>query len=98
METAGRVKHVTAEAQGRSRRLTCKSASTNPNDPLFLHDGLDDGDLRHVADHRTRDHPHRPSTPSQHQDREDPSATSVVLLRGIPGDGQHAGAGSRANV
>ena len=41
----------------------------DPNDPLFLHDGLDDGVSGTVADRRTRHHPHRASTAAQHQDR-----------------------------
>ena len=54
------------------------------NDPLFLHDGLDDGvsgTLR-IAQHATI-RIVRPLPPTI-RIAEDPSATSVILLRGIP--------------
>ena len=57
----------------------------DPNDPLFLHDGLDDGvsGIARIAEHATI----RMVLPLPPNIRiaEDPSATSVVLLRGIPG-------------
>ena len=78
---------------------TCHSAGTgtlspedvqerfreNPNDPLFLHDGLDDGvsGTSRIAQHATI-RIVRPLPPNV-RIAEDPSATSVVLLRGIPG-------------
>jgi cytochrome c peroxidase len=55
-----------------------------PSNPLFLHDGLDDGvsGTSRIADHATirvvRE------LPPNIRIAEDPSATSVVLLRGIP--------------
>jgi len=57
----------------------------NPNDPLFLHDGLDDGvaGTSRIAEHATI-RIVRPLPPNV-RIAEDPSATSVVLLRGIPG-------------
>jgi hypothetical protein len=56
----------------------------NPNDPLFLHDGLDDGvsGTSRIAEHATI-RVVRPLPPNI-RIAEDPSATSVVLLRGIP--------------
>ena len=99
MATAGRVRPVTAGATGRSRRLTCRERLSNdPNDPLFLHDGLDDGvsGTSRIAEHATI-RMVRPLPPNI-RIAEDPSATSVVLLRGIPGDRQHAGVGSGADV
>jgi len=57
----------------------------DPNDPLFLHDGLDDGlfGTSRIAEHATI----RVELPLPPNIRiaEDPSATSVVLFRGIPG-------------
>jgi hypothetical protein len=57
----------------------------DPNDPLFLHDGLDDGvsGTARIAEHATI----RMVLPLPPNIRiaEDPSATSVVLFRGIPG-------------
>ena len=57
----------------------------DPNDPLFLHDGLDDGvsGTSRIAEHATI-RIVRPLPPNI-RIAEDPSATSVVLLRGIPG-------------
>ena len=57
----------------------------DPNDPLFLHDGLDDGvsGTSRIAEHATI-RIERPLPPNI-RIAEDPSATSVVLLRGIPG-------------
>ena len=57
----------------------------NPSDPLFLHDGLDDGVLgtSRIAEHATI-RIVRPLPPNI-RIAEDPSATSVVLMRGIPG-------------
>lgn len=78
---------------------TCHSASTgtlspenvqelltkDPSNPLFLHDGLDDGvsGTSRIAEHATI-RVVRPLPPNV-RIAEDPSATSVVLLRGIPG-------------
>ena len=58
---------------------------TNPSDPLFLHDGLDDGvqGTSRITDHATI-RIVRPLPPNV-KIAGDPSATSVVLLRGIPG-------------
>jgi len=57
----------------------------DPNNPLFLHDGLDDGvwGTSRITEHATI----RIELPLPPNVRiaEDPSATSVVLLRGIPG-------------
>jgi cytochrome c peroxidase len=57
----------------------------DPNDPLFLHDGLDDGvsGTARIAEHATI----RIVLPLPPNVRiaEDPSATSVVLFRGVPG-------------
>src|SRR4029453_1507717 len=56
----------------------------HPNDPLFLHDGLDDGvsgtsgSEQHAPVRITR------PLPPNVRIAGDPSATSVVLLRGIP--------------
>jgi len=76
---------------------TCHSRSTgtlspedvqerlkDPSDPLFLHDGLDDGvsGTSRIAEHATI-RIVRPLPPNV-RIAEDPSATSVVLLRGIP--------------
>ena len=74
---------------------TCHSPSTGtlspedvqnraPSDPLFLHDGLDDGvsGTSRIAEHATI-RVVRPLPPNI-RIAEDPSATSVVLLRGIP--------------
>ena len=63
----------------------CKIASEDPNDPLFLHDGLDDGvsGTSRITEHATI-RIVRPLPPNI-TIAEDPSATSVVLLRGIPG-------------
>ena len=57
----------------------------NPTDPLFLHDGLDDGvsGTSRIAEHATI-RIVRPLPPNI-RIAEDPSATSVVLFRGIPG-------------
>ena len=92
------MKPVTAGAPARSRRLTCRSVSEDPSDPLFLHDGLDDGvsGTSRIAEHATI-RIVRPLPPNI-RIAEDPSATSVVLLRGIPSDAQHAGVGSGADV
>jgi cytochrome c peroxidase len=56
----------------------------DPNDPLFLHDGLDDGvfGTTRIAEHATI-RIERPLPPNV-RIAEDPSATSVVLVRGIP--------------
>jgi hypothetical protein len=56
----------------------------DPNDPLFLHDGLDDGVVgtSRIAEHATI-RIVRPLPPNV-RIAEDPLATSVVLLRGIP--------------
>ena len=56
----------------------------SPSDPLFLHDGLDDGvsGTSRIAEHATI-RVVRPLPPNI-RIAEDPSATSVVLLRGIP--------------
>jgi cytochrome c peroxidase len=75
---------------------TCHSRSTgtlspadvrdrNPGDPLFLHDGLDDGvsGTSRITEHATI-RIVRPLPPNITM-AGDPSATSVVLLRGIPG-------------
>jgi hypothetical protein len=76
---------------------TCHSPSTgtlsvedvrarlkDPGDPLFLHDALDDGvsGTSRIAEHATI-RVVRPLPPNV-TIAEDPSATSVVLLRGIP--------------
>ena len=74
---------------------TCHSRSTGTlspadvqklllQDPLFLHDGLDDGvsGTSRIAEHATI-RVVRPLPPNV-RIAEDPSATSVVLLRGIP--------------
>jgi hypothetical protein len=74
---------------------TCHSPSTGtlspddvqkrlPGDPLFLHDGLDDGvsGTSRISEHATI-RIVRPLPPNV-RIAEDPSATSVVLLRGIP--------------
>lgn len=57
----------------------------NPSDPLFVHDGLDDGvsGTSRIAEHATI-RIARPLPPNI-RIAEDPSATSVVLMRGIPG-------------
>jgi cytochrome c peroxidase len=57
----------------------------DPNDPLFTHDGLDDGvsGTSRIANHATI-RIERPLPPNV-RIAGDPSATSVVLLRGIPG-------------
>ena len=57
----------------------------DPNDPLFLHDGLDNGvwGTSRITEHATI-RIERPLPPNV-RIAEDPSATSVVLLRGIPG-------------
>jgi cytochrome c peroxidase len=57
----------------------------NPGDPLFLHDGLDNGawGTSRITEHATI-RIERPLPPNV-RIAEDPSATSVVLLRGIPG-------------
>jgi hypothetical protein len=59
--------------------------NTDPDNPLFLHDGLDDGvsGTSRIAAHATI-RVVRPLPPNV-RIAEDPSATSVVLLRGIPG-------------
>ena len=56
----------------------------NPSSPLFLHDALDDGvsGTSRIAEHATI-RVVRPLSPNV-RIAEDPSATSVVLLRGIP--------------
>ena len=56
-----------------------------PSNPLFLHDGLDDGvsGTSRIAEHATI-RIVRPLPPNI-RIAEDPSATIVVLLRGIPG-------------
>ena len=56
----------------------------HPNDPLFLHDGLDDGvsGTSRIEQHATI-RITRPLPPNV-RIAGDPSATSVVLLRGIP--------------
>jgi len=56
----------------------------SPSDPLFRHDGLDDGvsGTARIAEHATI-RVVRPLPPNI-RIAEDPSATSVVLLRGIP--------------
>jgi hypothetical protein len=89
--------HETFGGNGRTCR-TCHSGSdgtidplevverlaTNPADPLFLHDGLDDffGGTSRIAAHATilieRELPQGVVIV------EDPSATSVVLARGVP--------------
>ena len=74
---------------------TCHSPSTGtlspddvqkrpPGDPLFLHDGLDDGvsGTSRISEHATI-RVVRPLPPNI-KIAEDPSATSVVFLRGIP--------------
>ena len=55
-----------------------------PGDPLFLHDGLEDGvyGTSRIAEHATI-RVIRPLPPNV-RIAEDPAATSVVLLRGIP--------------
>jgi cytochrome c peroxidase len=57
---------------------------TNPGDPLFVHDGLDDGvsGTSRIAEHATI-RVVRPLPPNV-RIAGDPSATSVVFLRGIP--------------
>jgi hypothetical protein len=57
----------------------------DPDNPLFLHDGLDGGvsGTSRIAEHATI-RVERPLPPNV-RIAEDPSATSVVLLRGIPG-------------
>ena len=61
-----------------------KRFADNPSDPLFLHDGLDDGvsGTSRISEHATI-RVVRPLPPHV-KIAEDPSATSVVLLRGIP--------------
>ena len=74
---------------------TCHSPSTgtlspedvrlkSPSDPLFVHDGLDDGvsGISRIVEHATI-RVERPLPPNV-RIAADPSATSVVLLRGIP--------------
>ena len=63
---------------------TCDVLLKSPSDPLFLHDGLDDGvsGTSRIAEHATI-RIVRPLPPNI-RIAEDPSATSVVLLRGIP--------------
>ncbi len=74
---------------------TCHSPSTgtlspedvrlkDPSDPLFVHDGLDDGvsGISRIVEHATI-RVERPLPPNV-RIAGDPSATSVVLLRGIP--------------
>ena len=58
---------------------------SDPNDPLFIHDGLDDGvsGTSRIANHATI-RIERPLPPNV-RIAGDPSATSVVLLRGVPG-------------
>jgi hypothetical protein len=58
---------------------------TNPSDPLFLHDGLDDGvsGTFRITQHATI-RIVRPLPPNI-KIAGNPSATSVVLLRGVPG-------------
>ena len=62
-----------------------KRLRDDPNDPLFLHDGLDDGvyGTSRITEHATI-RVERPLPPNVRM-AEDPGATSVVLLRGIPG-------------
>jgi hypothetical protein len=62
-----------------------KRLSDNPSDPLFLHDGLDDGvsGISRITEHATI-RVVRPLPPNI-KIAGDPAATSVVLLRGIPG-------------
>ena len=62
-----------------------KLLDEDPSNPLFLHDGLDDGvsGTSRIAEHATI-RVVRPLPPNV-RIAEDPSATSVVLLRGIPG-------------
>jgi hypothetical protein len=62
-----------------------KLFADNPGDPLFLHDGLDDGvsGTSRITEHATI-RVVRPLPPNI-KIAGDPSATSVVLLRGIPG-------------
>jgi hypothetical protein len=62
-----------------------KLFADNPSDPLFLHDGLDDGisGTSRITEHATI-RVVRPLPPNV-RIAGDPSATSVVLLRGIPG-------------
>ena len=62
-----------------------KLFADNPSDPLFLHDGLDDGvsGTSRIMEHATI-RVVRPLPPNI-TIAGDPSATSVVLLRGIPG-------------
>ncbi len=57
----------------------------DPNDPLFLHDGLDDGvyGTSRITEHATI-RVERPLPPNV-RIAEEPGAASVVLLRGIPG-------------
>jgi cytochrome c peroxidase len=57
----------------------------DPSNPLFRHDGFDDGvsGTSRIAEHATI-RVERPLPPNV-RITEDPSATSVVLLRGIPG-------------
>ena len=89
--------HETFGGNGRTCR-TCHSGSdgtidpqevaerlaTNPSDPLFLHDGLDDvfGGTSRIAAHATilieRELPQGVIM------LDDPSATSVVVARGVP--------------
>ena len=75
-----------SRATGTLSPADVKERLTNdPNDPLFLHDGLDDGvsGTARIAEHATI----RMVLPLPPNIRiaEDPSATSVVLVRGIPG-------------
>ena len=86
MGTAGRVRPVTAGATGTLSPADVQELlKKDPNDPLFLHDGLDDGvsGTSRIAEHATI-RIVRPLPPNI-RIAEDPSATSVVLLRGIPG-------------
>jgi cytochrome c553 len=89
--------HETFGGNGRTCR-TCHSGSdgtidpqeiaerlaTNPSDPLFLHDGLDDffGGTSRIAAHATvlieRELPQGVTM------LDDPSATSIVVARGVP--------------
>jgi hypothetical protein len=61
-----------------------KLLAEDPGNPLFLHDGLDDGisGTSRIGEHATI-RVVRPLPPNV-RIAEDPSATSVVLLRGIP--------------
>ena len=97
--TAGRVKPATAGTTGTLSPADVQERLRNdPNDPLFLHDGLDDGVSGTSRITRARDHPHRASTASQHQDRGGSFGDQCRPASRHPRNHQHAGVGSGAHV